>query len=224
MGVFRRWIAPPFLKVPQDLKDLLHGGGVVIYPTETVYGLGGDPRIPGVLEKIYAIKGRPSGKPVPLIAADLDAVREWVVWHSDPLDRLVARFWPGPLTLVLEALPHVPPPLLSADGTLAVRVSSHPVAGMLATACGGWLVATSANFSGERPVSEAAALPPALLDAVDGLVDGGTLPVSPPSTLVAVRFHPRGFSWSILREGAIPKETLHAFFGVGETETLMEDP
>ncbi|WP_448382428.1 L-threonylcarbamoyladenylate synthase [Desulfosoma sp.] len=218
----RRWI-PPFARVPQDLEEELRRGGVVVYPTETVYGLGGNPEIPGVLDRIYGIKGRPSGKALPLIAADVETVRQWVVWRPDPLDRLADAFWPGPLTLVLEASPRVPKGVASSEGTVAVRVSSHPVAGMLARACGGWIVATSANLSGQPPVSDPAALPSALLHAVDGLVDGGPLVPTPPSTLVAVRFRHGRVSWAVLREGAVSRETLSLFFGRGETAAAAEE-
>lgn len=221
MKPLRRWI-PPLVPVPRDLEELLHRGGVIIYPTETVYGLGGNPEIPGVVDRIYAIKGRPSGKPLPLIAADVDAVRKWTVWRTDPLDRLAEAFWPGPLTLVLEASPRVPKAVASSEGTVAVRVSSHPVAGMLARACGGWIVATSANLSGQSPVSDPAAIPSALLHAVDGLVDGGPLAPSSPSTLVAVRFHHGRVSWAVLREGAVCRETLSLFFDRGKNAAAEE--
>lgn len=222
MMVLRRW-APPLFPVPRDLEEVLRRGGVVIYPTETVYGLGGNPEISGVVDRIFAAKGRPSGKPLPLIAADVETVRQWVVWRSDPLDRIAEAFWPGPLTLVLKASSRVPKGVTSAEGSVAVRVSSHPVAGMLARVCGGWIVATSANLSGESPVSDPAALSPALLETVDGLVDGGRLPSSPPSTLVAVRFHQGRFSWTVLREGAVSRESLLLFFGRGEAALSVED-
>lgn len=222
MKPFRRWILP-FELVPRDLEEVLHRGGVVIFPTETVYGLGGNPEIPGVVDRIYAIKGRPAGKPLPLIAADVDTVRRWVVWQSDPLDRLAEAFWPGPLTLVLEASSRAPKGVVSSEGTVAVRVSSHPVAGMLARACGGCIVATSANLSGQWPVSDPAALPPALLHAADGLVDGGPLVPTPPSTLVAVRFHHGRLSWVVLREGAVSREALSLFFGRGKSAAAAEE-
>jgi len=218
----RRWI-PPFVPVPRDLEEVLHRGGLVVYPTETVYGLGGNPEIPGVMDRIYGIKGRPLGKPLPLIAADVETVRQWAVWRSDPLDRLAEAFWPGPLTLVLEALPRVPKGVVSSEGTVAVRVSSHPVAGMLARLCGGWIVATSANLSGQPPVCDPVALPEALLHAVDGLVDGGPLVPSRPSTLIAVRFHHGRVSWAVLREGAVSREALCLFFGREKTAAAAEE-
>ncbi len=221
MTALPRW-GLPFSRVPPDLKELLQRGGIVVYPTETVYGLGGNPEIPGVVERIAAVKRRSSGKPLPLIASDVETVRKWVLWRSDPLDRIAETFWPGPLTLVLRAAPDVPKSVQSVDGTVAVRVSSHPVAGMLARACGGWIVATSANLSGEPPVSEPSALPPALLNAVDGLVDGGRIPPSAPSTLLAVRFHHGSFSWAVLRQGAVSPETLSLFFGRGPAATSEE--
>lgn len=222
MTALRRWNLP-FSRVPRDLEDLLQRGGVVIYPTETVYGLGGNPQISGVVERIYAAKARPSDKPLPLIAADLNTLRQWVMWPSDVLDRIADAFWPGPLTLVLEAAPHAPKCVQSADGMVAVRVSSHSAARMLARACGGWIAATSANLSGQSPVFDPGALSPSLLNAVDGLVDGGRLPPSPSSTLVALRFHRRGFSWAVLREGAVSRETLSLFFGRGSSAMSVEE-
>ncbi|ROQ90857.1 translation factor SUA5 [Desulfosoma caldarium] len=218
----RRWISP-FARIPKELEEVLRRGGVVIYPTETVYGLGGDPQHAAVIERIQNLKGRPVHKPFPLIVADREAVRHWVQWHRDPLDRIAERFWPGPLTLVLQAASNVPQGLQSAEGTVAVRVSAHPVATLMAKACGGALVATSANLSGEPPVSSPAELSRALLDAVDGLVDGGTLPPSPPSTLVAVTFHEEGFSWKVLRQGAVSAETLALFFQGENVAATMED-
>lgn len=222
MTSFRRWRAP-FARMPKDLEQVLGRGGVVIYPTETVYGMGGDPRNAAVIKRIATLKGRPGHKPFPLIAANLDSVRHWVRWRSDPLDRLAKRFWPGPLTLVLQATSNVPKSLQSTEGAVAVRVSAHPVATLMAKACGGALVATSANLSGQPPVSDPAALSRALLDAVDGLVDGGPLPASPPSTLVAVIFHKEGFSWKVLRKGAVLDEDLAAFFQEETVAASTED-
>lgn len=222
MSSLRRWVSP-FAQIPKDLEEVLRRGGVVIYPTETVYGLGGDPRNAAVIERIYNLKGRPVHKPFPLIAADRESVRHWVQWRSDPLDRIAERFWPGPLTLVLQATSNVPQCLQSAEGAVAVRVSAHPVATLMAKACGGALVATSANLSGDPPASSPAELSRALLDAVDGLVDGGPLPPSLPSTLVAVTFYEEGFSWKILRQGAVSAETLALFFQGEKGAASMED-
>lgn len=222
MAPIRRW-RPPFAQMPKDLEKVLRHGGVVIYPTETVYGLGGDPRNAAVIERISALKNRPVHKPFPLIAADMDSVRRWVRWRSDPLDRLAKRFWPGPLTLVLQAASNVPKSLQSAEGTVAVRVSAHPVATLMAKACGGALVATSANLSGQPPASNPTALSRTLLDAVDGLVDGGPLPPSLPSTLVAVIFLKKSFSWKVLRKGAVFEEDLAAFLQKETVAASTED-
>ncbi|MEJ5348992.1 MAG: L-threonylcarbamoyladenylate synthase [Desulfosoma sp.] len=211
MKSLRRWMAP-FDELPRDLEELLRRGGVVIYPTETVYGLGGDPRNAAVLERIYALKGRPLHKPLPLIASNVETVQKWVQWRSNPLDRIAKRFWPGPLTLVLQASMNVPQHLTSKEGTLAVRVSAHPVALLLAEACGGMVVATSANLSGEAVVSNPAELSSGLLTEVDGLVDIGPLPPSPPSTILAVAFEGTRYSVQVLRKGAVSIEALREFF------------
>ncbi len=217
-----RWMAP-FLEFPKDLEELLRRGGVVIYPTETVYGLGGDPRNAAVLERIYALKGRPLHKPLPLIASNVETVQKWVQWRSHPLDRIAKHFWPGPLTLVLQASWNVPQNLTSKEGTLAVRVSAHPLAILLAEACGGMLVATSANLSGEPAVSNPAELSSDLLNAVDGLVDVGPLPPSPPSTILAVAFEGTRYSLKVLREGAVSVETLREFFRGEPVASPMEE-
>lgn len=166
---------------------LLTRGGVVIYPTETYYGLGGNPGLLATVERIYRIKGRAYSKPLPLIGSDLEAVFRAVAEWPLVAERLAEAFWPGPLTLILGAAPSLLPLVHAHTGKVAVRISSHPVAQALARAVGGLLTATSANQSGQRPCRTPAEMPATLLAQVDALLDAGTVGVgtaSQPSTIV----------------------------------------
>lgn len=183
-------------------------GGVIVYPTETFYGLGGHPKIERAVERIYRIKGRETGKALPLIASDLAAARSAVATWPEMADRLAAAFWPGPLALLLPAAPSFPPSLHAGTGHLAIRVSSHPMAQELAERAGGLLIATSANRSGEPACRRVEDLPPEFIARVDGVLDAGELPGGLPSTLVAVT----PFGVTLVRAGCISFEDV---LGVG---------
>jgi L-threonylcarbamoyladenylate synthase len=182
---------------------VLRRGGLVAYPTETFYGLGALARDQAALARLARAKLRPEGKPLPLLAADLDQVNE--VAALPPLAaRLAARFWPGPLTLVLPAVSGLDDAITAGTGTVAIRVPGSDVARALARAAGGALVSTSANFSGEPPPADAAALSPALVAQIDHVLDGGRTPGGLPSTIVALGADgPR-----LLRAGPVPFEVV----------------
>jgi L-threonylcarbamoyladenylate synthase len=182
-------------------------GGIVVYPTETFYGLGGHPQLPGAIEKIYRIKRRDLRKPLPLIAADVPAVRRSVASWPTVAERLASAFWPGPLSLVLPASSIFPPALLGHSDKIALRVSSHPVSQLLAAAVGGVLVATSANLSGQPPCRRLEDLEIAVVSKVDGIVDGGETAGQAPSTVVDVSAVPV----RLLREGAIAWQAIRQF-------------
>jgi L-threonylcarbamoyladenylate synthase len=198
--------------------QVVRNGGVIIYPTETFYGLGGHPGQPAAIEKIYRIKGREFTNPLPLIAADASVVRKVAAAWSDEAEKLARAFWPGPLTLVIPVEDFtlstsgssenlLLSPLVHAHtGKIAVRVSSHPVATALASEVGGFLISTSANFSGEQPYTDSCRIPVALLDAVDGLLDAGTLPGRMPSTIVDVSSGPP----RLVRPGCLSWEKVQA--------------
>ncbi len=179
--------------------EVLRRGGIVAYPTETFYGLGALARDGAAVERLVRAKGRADGKPLPLVAADRAQVDE--VAEVDALaERLAARFWPGPLTLVLPARSGLPAPIAAGTGTVGVRVPGSALARALALAAGGALVATSANPSGEPPAARAEDLSPALRARLDGVLDLGPTPGGLPSTVVAVE----GGSVRLVREGAVP--------------------
>ena len=186
---------------------VLSRGGVIIYPTETLYGLGGNPKLPAVVERIFRIKGRELSKPLPLIASSLEAVYRAVAEWPISAEKLSRAFWPGPLTLVLRAAPHILPVIHGNTGRIAIRVSSHPVAQALASKAGGLLIATSANQANQRAYQTPSEMPGEFLALVDGLIDAGQCGGSAgslPSTIVDVSaLGPR-----LIRAGCIPWEKL----------------
>ncbi len=184
---------------------VLRRGGLVVYPTETFYGLGALAREGAALERLARAKLRPEGKPLPLLAADLAQVAE-VARLEGRAARIAARFWPGPLTLVLPARPGLPAEITAGTGTVGIRVPGSPLARALARAAGGALVSTSANPSGGPPPAQVADLEPRLRGAVDHVLDGGPTPGGRPSTVVAVE----GESVRLVRAGAVSFERVTA--------------
>jgi L-threonylcarbamoyladenylate synthase len=183
----------------EEAAALLRAGGVVAYPTETFYGLGALARDAAALERLARAKGRPDDKPLPLLAADLAAVE--AVAELSPLARhLAARFWPGPLTLVLPARAGLPRAVTAGTGTVGIRIPGSDVVRALAARAGGTLVSTSANPSGEPPPSRVEDLAPALRARLDGVLDGGPTPGGLPSTVVLVG----ATGVTLARAGAVP--------------------
>ncbi len=172
---------------------------IVALPTDTLYGLAVDPRSPSAARRLFALKGRAANAAAPLVAADAAQV-DLAVGAWTPLARqLAARFWPGPLSLVLDAAPTLDSSVLGGGTTVAIRVPAHPVARGLAAAFGHPITATSANRSGATPAADAAAVVAALGDGVGLVLDAGPTVAGPPSTLVDAR----GRRPQLLREGAI---------------------
>jgi L-threonylcarbamoyladenylate synthase len=179
--------------------EVLRGGGIVAYPTETFYALGALASSRVALARLTAAKLRPEGKPLPLLAADRDMLYG-VAARLDPVAGALAdRFWPGPLTLVLPAVEGLPPEI-AAGGTVGVRVPGSAAARELSRLAGGPITATSANLTGLPPPIRPSDLDPVLLRRIDAVLDGGESPGGLPSTVVAVE---RG-ALRLLRAGAVP--------------------
>ena len=177
-------------------------GGIVAYPTDTLYGLGVDPRQAPAVERLCRLKTRSAGAGIPLVAASLAQV-ESGAGALPPLGRRLAdRFWPGPLTLVLEPAAAFPPGVCADDGSVAVRVPRGFAARRLAALCGGPITATSANLAGRPPAATAAAVAAELGVAVAVVLEQRTALTGPPSTIVDVR----GRRPRLLREGAVAWE------------------
>lgn len=189
--------------------SVLAAGGLVAFPTETVYGLGGDARSDRAVARIFEAKGRPRFNPLIAHVPDVAAARSLAVF-DDRAARLAAAFWPGPLTLVLPARPEAGlSPLMTAGlGSVAIRVPAHPTARALLRAFGGPVAAPSANRSGRISPTRAAHVLTGLSGRVDAVVDGGDCPVGVESTIVGLLDAPR-----LLRPGGLPLEALEEALG-----------
>ncbi len=187
----------------------LKAGGLVILPTETVYGLAADAADPRAVAAVYAAKGRPAFNPLIAHVADVTAARRIAVF-DDRAERLTAKFWPGPLTLVLPIADQTAVCELARAGldTVAVRAPAHPIAHALLAAFGGPLVAPSANRSGRpSPTTFADALEETG-EAAAAVLDGGPCAIGLESTVVALLDTPR-----LLRPGAVTRAEIEALIG-----------
>ena len=153
------------------------------YPTDTFYGLAVDPRQEAAVEGLYAVKGRDASSAIPLIAGSIEQA-ENAGRFSDAHRRLAHAFWPGPLTIVVEASPAIARSILGQGTTIAIRVPAHPLARELAQAFGYCITSTSANRSGEPALSFAADVTRTLGQTIDLVIDGGSTPGGPASTIV----------------------------------------
>jgi L-threonylcarbamoyladenylate synthase len=180
-------------------RDWLRAGHVVAYPTDTFYGLAVDPTNTAAVQALFDLKGRDPRVAMPLIAASMGQVRAIAGPLNAPSSRLARAAWPGPLSLVLDASPAVATEVHAGRGTIAIRIPAHRVACALAEAFDGAITATSANVSGEPPVSSADALGVIGRDPRVLVVDGGATPGGTPSTIVDAR----GDAPVLIRDGAI---------------------
>jgi L-threonylcarbamoyladenylate synthase len=188
---------------------VLRGGGVVGVPTETVYGVAADARNPAAIAAIFALKGRPDGRPLPVLLPDAAALGAWCPEASEAAKTLAAAFWPGPLTLVVARPPGLPDALTAGGATLGLRVPRHPVALALLRAFGDGLATPSANRHGEVSATDAIAVRAAFGDALPLVLDGGASAVGVESTVVDTTVEPP----RILRAGALGQATLEAVLG-----------
>ncbi len=184
---------------------ILSEGGIVGFPTETFYGLAADPFNALAIQRLYALKRRRRDKPVLLLLSDLEEVVRWVEEIPEVAQKLMERFWPGPLTLVFKARPEIPSWITAETGTVALRVSSHPLARELPRLFGNPITGTSANLSEEPPARTAEEVAH-YFPEIDLILDGGPTPGGLPSTLVSVV----GDKIQVLRPGVIPEEELEA--------------
>jgi L-threonylcarbamoyladenylate synthase len=177
---------------------VLRDGGVVAYPTDTLYGLAVDPRNGAAVRRLFDVKGRDATAAIPLIAASLEQARLAGAFSEAHL-KLARAFWPGPLTIVLPAVGSIATELLGTGSTIAVRVPAQPVAVSLAARHGFCITSTSANKSGRPAATTAEQVSNELTDAVDLILDGGPTPGGAPSTIVEVTSD----GARLLRAGAI---------------------
>jgi L-threonylcarbamoyladenylate synthase len=189
----------------------LRAGEIVVYPTETFYGIAADAFAPAALERIFEIKGRDTAKTIALIAHDAAAAFAIAREVPEIARRLAAAFWPGPLTIVMPARSGIPNALVGPDGGVGIRVSSHPIARALAYGLGRPITATSANRSGQAPARTIGEARATLGDKVKVFVEGGTLTGDVPSTVVQCDRD----GWRLLRAGAIGVDKIEAVPSIG---------
>jgi L-threonylcarbamoyladenylate synthase len=200
------------MDLPGDISaavDVLRAGGLVAFPTETVYGLGADAANPEAVERIFAAKGRPRAHPVIVHLAESAAAKKWAAEVPDFAAALADEFWPGPLTLVLPRSDLVPDAVTGGLPTVGLRVPAQPLALELLSAFGGGVAAPSANRFGRVSPTRAEHVRADLGAAVDLILDGGPCPVGVESTIVDCS----GAEPRVLRPGGVPVESLAAVLG-----------
>lgn len=187
----------------------LKKGGIVAFPTDTVYGLGADPFNEQAVGRIYDVKKRPHDQPLPLLLADKSDLSKVATSLPDIVWQLAERFWPGGLTLVLNKSPWLPSSVSGGSDTIAVRIPDHPIPIALMRGLGTPIVGTSANLSGRpSPVTEEE-VREQLGDEVDLIIDGGRCPGGTESTVLDIS----GKVPVLIREGAIPRSQLTKLCG-----------
>jgi L-threonylcarbamoyladenylate synthase len=196
-------------KAIAEAARIVRAGGLVAFPTETVYGLGADATQGQAVARIFEAKGRPRFNPLIVHVAGLDAARELAEFGEDAL-ALARRFWPGPLTLVLPRAAGVPVSELVSAGleTIAIRVPAHPVSRALIEAAGVPIAAPSANKSGRVSPTRAEHVAEDFGGEIGMILDGGGADAGLESTIVALAPHP-----ALLRPGAVAREDIEAVLG-----------
>jgi L-threonylcarbamoyladenylate synthase len=200
-----------FHQIVAGAVEVLQRGGLVVYPTDTLYGLGAHAYMPGAVERVFALKGRDAEKALPLLMARAEDMESVAAQVPAVAWRLASEFWPGALTLVLKRGPHVPDIVTGGGDTVAVRVPHHAVP--LAVVAGLWapIVGTSANRSGQPAPRRVEDLSDALREGVDLILDGGPCPGDTGSTVLDLTATPA----RILRAGAVTAEELRAIVDIG---------
>lgn len=192
----------------------LQRGEVIVFPTETLYGLGADALNFAAVEKVFQLKGRDPNNPFPVLIADR-AMLDSLVSEVTPLaEKLMRHFWPGPLTLVLPARADIPRPLVNRQGGIGVRLSSQPIATELVRLLGHPLTATSANPSGQPGAQTVAQAKDYFTGNIEIYLDGGGLHSATGSTVAAVERD----KLRIIRAGEIGRDALVAVVGQGVIE------
>lgn len=192
----------------QRAAAVMRSGGVIVFPTHGLYGLGTDARNRAGVERIYALKGRPSDKPLLVIIGRREMLDPLVNTIPPAAAFLMDHFWPGRVTFVLEARPGLARGIRSAAGRVGVRLAGHPVAAALSIAIDGPITGTSANLSGTGGCADIAAIQKEVLNAVELVLDAGPLAGGSGSTVVDVT----GQRPVILRQGDVPGRHIMACY------------
>ncbi len=186
--------------------SVLKSGGVIVYPTETLYGIGAIGTNSNAVERIFEIKGRPHGKPIPLLIKNIEMLSKIAI--DNPIAAsLSEEYWPGKLTMILEQKAELPELITCGTGKIALRISSHPFLQNLFKFIEEPLTSTSANLSGGENLQDPQELFETFNGKVDLIVDSGKIPASKGSTIVDLTLNPP----QILRDGDVDSKTLKEF-------------
>ncbi len=184
--------------------ELINQGEVVVYPTETIYGLAADATNEDAIRRVFEMKGRLPDVPIPVIVADMGMLKDVVKQINTMAKRLMEAFWPGPLTMVFDAAPSLSELLTGGTSSIGVRIPSSEIALDLVYSAGGPITATSANASGAEPPSDPRDVASQLTQRPAMVIDAGELEYAEPSTVVDIRAE----TIRVLRDGAIPQESI----------------
>lgn len=206
-------------EVIQRAGQIIRSGGLVAFPTETVYGLGGDALNPASSQKIYAAKGRPSDNPLIVHIADMEAIGRIAEAVPEKARAAAEAFWPGPLTMIFQKTGEVPMGTTGGLNTVAVRMPDHNAARALIRAGGGYIAAPSANTSGRPSPTTAQHVEEDLNGKIDMILDGGAVEIGVESTILDMTAKPP----MILRPGAVTREMLEELIGeVAVDKTVID--
>lgn len=197
--------------------DILRQGGLVAFPTETVYGLGGDALNRESSHKIYAAKGRPSDNPLIVHICKFEDIYPIVKEVPKEAEQIAQAFWPGPLTMILPKSDKVPIETTGGLETVAIRMPSHPVAQKLIAYAGGYVAAPSANTSGKPSPTVAKYVVEDMMHKIDAIIDGGEVGIGLESTIIDLTVSPP----QILRPGYITREKLAEVLGQVDTDVTI---
>jgi L-threonylcarbamoyladenylate synthase len=203
--------APQRDAIEEAAKWILNGG-IVAIPTDTLYGLAADPFSARAVARLFAVKGRPATRAVPLVAADAAQIASTLGPLSGDAAQLAARFWPGPLTLLVAAPRTLAREVSSGTGRVGVRVPAHGVTRAICAAVGRPITATSANVSGVAATADPDEVERTLGDRVDLLIDTGTSPGGAPSTIVDAT----GARPVLIRDGATAWSDIQAWLHLAD--------
>lgn len=188
--------------------EMLHAGGLIVFPTDTVYGVAASVDRPSAVARLFVAKGRPLDRPIPVLVSSFDQVTRLTQGVAPEVLAMLERFWPGALTVALPAAPWIPHEIVRDTGRVGLRMPNHELALRVIEAAGGAVATTSANRSGEPDARTAAEAADALGKGVDLILDGGRTPGGVPSTVISVSGH----SITVGRRGAIdPAEIIGRF-------------
>jgi L-threonylcarbamoyladenylate synthase len=190
--------------VVQQACEVLRRGGLVAFPTDTLYALGANALDPTAIERVHTVKGRHHGKPLSVLVPSVEAGVGLAIGLPEAVRGLMQAFWPGALTVVVKASPKLPSVLTAATGTVGLRMPAGSVAQSLLAAFTGPIIGTSANKTGAADPAEARTVQKAIGGQIDLILDGGRVALGVPSTVIDCTTEPA----RILREGAIPRTLL----------------